>query len=99
MIVKINIIDVRKSSEYYSERLDTEMVANKPLDLINTNLSEYDRNKEYYMHCVGGYRSMIAASILKANGIANVIDVNGGFNAMKESGLKMTEYACPTTML
>ena len=99
MIGKINIVDVRKTSEYYSERLDTDMVDNKPLDLINTNLTEYDKNKEYYMHCVGGYRSMIAASILKANGIENVIDVNGGFNAMKESGIKMTEYVCPTTLL
>ena len=99
MIGKINIVDVRKTSEYYSERLDTDMVDNKPLDLINTNLTEYDKNKEYYMHCVGGYRSMIAASILKANGIENVIDVNGGFNAMKESGIKMTEYVCPTSLL
>ena len=99
MIGKVNIVDVRKASEYYSERLDTDMVANKPLDLINTNLTEYDKDKEYYMHCVGGYRSMIAASILKANGIENVIDINGGFNEMKESGLKMTEYVCPTTML
>ncbi len=99
MIGKINIVDVRKASEYYSERLETNMVDNKPLDLINTNLSEYDKNKEYYIHCEGGYRSMIASSILKANGVENVIDVNGGFNAMKESGLKMTEYVCPTTML
>ena len=99
MIGKINIVDVRKTSEFYSERLDTEMVENKPLDFINTNLAEYDKDKEYYMHCVGGYRSMIAASILKAHGIDKVIDINGGFNAMKESGLKMTEYVCPTTML
>jgi glyoxylase-like metal-dependent hydrolase (beta-lactamase superfamily II)/rhodanese-related sulfurtransferase len=99
MIGKVNIVDVRKASEYYSERLDTNMVSNKPLDLINTNLTEYDKNKEYYMHCVGGYRSMIAASILKANGIENVIDINGGFNEMKEAGLQMTEYVCPTTML
>lgn len=99
MIGKVNIVDVRKVSEFYSERLDTDMVMNKPLDLINTNLSEYDKNQEYYIHCVGGYRSMIASSILKANGIDKVIDVNGGFNSMKEAGLKMTEYACPTTML
>jgi len=99
MIGKINIVDVRKASEFYSERLDTDMVENLPLDLINTNLTEYDKDKEYYMHCVGGYRSMIAASILKANGIDKIIDVNGGFNAMKEAGMNMTEYVCPTTML
>jgi hydroxyacylglutathione hydrolase len=99
MIGNINIIDVRKESEYFSERLDTDMVENKPLDNINTNLAEYDENKEYYIHCIGGYRSMIAASILKANGIDKVIDVDGGFNAMKEAGLQTTDYVCPTTML
>jgi len=99
MIGKINIIDIRRTSEYYSERLDTNMVSNKPLDLINSNLSEYDKNAEYYIHCASGYRSMIAASILKAHGINNVIDINGGFNAMREKALKMTEYVCPTTML
>jgi hydroxyacylglutathione hydrolase len=99
MIGKINIVDVRKASEFYSERLASDMVENKPLDLININLAEYDKDKEYYMHCVGGYRSMIAASILKANGIDKVIDINGGFNEMKVRGLKMTEYVCPTTML
>jgi hydroxyacylglutathione hydrolase len=99
MIGNINIVDVRKKSEYFSERLDTDMVENKPLDNINVNLAEYDKNKEYYIHCVGGYRSMIASSILKANGIDKVIDVNGGFGAMKEAGLPTTEYVCPTTML
>jgi rhodanese-related sulfurtransferase len=99
MMGKVNVVDVRKASEFYSERLDTDMVVNRPLDFIHKNLSEYDKNEEYFIHCVGGYRSMIAASILKAHGVENVIDVNGGFNKMKESGLKMTEYVCPTTML
>ncbi len=99
MIGKVNIVDVRKASEFYAERLDTDMVVNRPLDFIHENLAEYDKDQEYYLHCVGGYRSMIAASILKANGIDKVIDINGGFNAMKEKGLQMTEYVCPTTML
>lgn len=99
MMGKINVVDVRKKSEFDSEHLDTDMIMNKPLDFINENLKEYDKDKEYYLHCVGGYRSMIAASILKANGVENVIDINGGFSAMKEKGLKMTEYVCPTTML
>ncbi len=99
MMGKINIVDVRKASEHYSERLDTDMVVNRPLDFINENIKEYDPNEEYYIHCTGGYRSMIACSILRANGIKNVIDIKGGFNAMKEAGLKMTEYVCPTTML
>ncbi|MEN8247862.1 MAG: rhodanese-like domain-containing protein [Bacteroidota bacterium] len=95
----ITIVDVRKKSEFDSEHLDTDNILNKPLDFINTNLAEYDTNEEYYLHCIGGYRSMIAASILRANGVKNVIDVDGGFDAMKEEGLKMTEYICPTTML
>lgn len=98
MLGKINIVDVRKGSEYYSEHLDTDMVVNRPLDFIHENIAEYDKNKEYYVHCVGGYRSMIASSILKANGFKNVIDINGGFDKMKEDGLKMTEYVCPTTL-
>lgn len=99
MMGKINVVDVRKASEFYSEHLDTNKVVNRPLDFINENLKEYNKDEEYFIHCVGGYRSMIASSILKAHGIQNVIDINGGFNAMKEKGLKMTEYVCPTTML
>lgn len=99
MMGKINIVDVRKKSEFDSEHIDYENVANRPLDFINKNISEYDKNEEYYLHCVGGYRSMISASILRAHGIKNVIDVKGGFNAVKESGVKVTEYVCPTTLL
>lgn len=95
----ITVVDVRKKSEFDSEHLDIEGVLNKPLDFINTNLTEYNPGEEYYLHCVGGYRSMIAASILKAHGVNNVIDIDGGFDAMKENGLKMTEYVCPSTML
>jgi len=99
MMGKINIVDVRKESEFYSEHIDSDGVTNRPLDLINKNMEEYNKDDEYYLHCVGGYRSMIAASILKAHGIKNVIDVAGGFNDIKEAGVKVTEYVCPTTML
>lgn len=99
MLGKINIVDVRKESEYYSERIDSSNVVNRPLDLINQNINEYDKNEEYYIHCAGGYRSMISASILKAHGIENVIDIAGGYNDIKEAGVKVTEYVCPTTML
>ena len=99
MMGKINIVDVRKESEFYSERIDADNVANRPLDFINKNMDEYDKNNEYYIHCVGGYRSMITASILKAHGIEHVVDVAGGYNAIKEAGVNVTEYVCPTTML
>ena len=99
MLGKINIVDVRKESEHYSEHIDSDCVVNRPLDFINENITEYDKNEEYYIHCVGGYRSMITSSILKAHGIENVIDVAGGYNDIKEAGVKVTEYVCPTTML
>ncbi len=99
MLGKINIVDVRQESEFYSEHVDGENVVNRPLDFINKNMADYDKDKEYYLHCAGGYRSMIAASILKAQGIEHVIDVAGGFNDIKEAGVKVTEYVCPTTML
>ncbi len=98
MLGKINIVDVRKESEYYSEHIDSDSVVNRPLDFINKNMAEYDKNKEYYIHCVGGYRSMITSSILKAHGIENAIDIAGGYNEIKEAGINVTEYVCPTTM-
>lgn len=93
-----NILDVRKKSEYFSEHvIDAE---NAPLDTINDSMAQIDKSKTYYVHCAGGYRSMIFASILKARGFENLIDVNGGFKAIKDSNLfKITDYVCPSTML
>jgi rhodanese-related sulfurtransferase len=61
-------------------------------------MSEFPTKGDFYIHCAGGYRSMIAASILKSRGIHNLIDVRGGFAAIKEGGLKVTEYVCPSTL-
>lgn len=94
----INLVDVRKESEYLSEHAIE--AGNEPLDTIFDNLNAFDKNETYYIHCAGGYRSMIAASILKANGVDNVIDVQGGFKAIKdETDLTLTDYVCPTTLL
>jgi glyoxylase-like metal-dependent hydrolase (beta-lactamase superfamily II)/rhodanese-related sulfurtransferase len=94
----INVLDVRKKSEYDSEHVIG--AENFPLDYINQNMANIDRNKEYYIHCAGGYRSMIAASILKARGFDKLIDVAGGFKAIKETGkVKVSDYVCPTTLL
>lgn len=94
----VNILDVRKNSEYLSEHVvDAE---NAPLDFINESMAQVDKNKTYYVHCAGGYRSMIFNSILRARGYDNLIDVKGGFKAIKESGkLKVTDYVCPSTLL
>lgn len=94
----INILDVRKTSEYDSEHIVNAV--NAPLDYINESMLLIDKNKTYYVHCAGGYRSMSFASILKARGYENLINVDGGFSAIKASGkFQITNYVCPTTML
>ncbi len=90
-------VDVRKDTEYLSEHV--EGVENFPLDAINANFAQIDTNKAYYLHCASGYRSLIAASIFKANGVENVTDVRGGFKALKETDAPITDYVCPTTLL
>jgi len=91
------MLDVRKESEYLSEHVVD--VDNFPLDDINTNFAEIDANKEYFLHCASGYRSLIAASIFQANGVKKVTDVRGGFKDIKDTGAKLTDYVCPTTLL
>ncbi len=91
------VFDVRKESEYLSEHVVG--VENFPLDFIHSNFAEINPNKEYYIHCASGYRSLIVASIFQANGVKNVTDVRGGFNDIKDTGLKLSDYVCPTTLL
>lgn len=95
---KIEVLDVRKKSEYDSEHIIGAI--NAPLDFINDSMVLIDKTKTYYVHCAGGYRSMVFISILKARGFENLIDVAGGFKAIKEIGkVAVTDYVCPTTML
>jgi len=86
---QVNVLDVRKHGEYETGHL--EFTLPRPLDYINDWTSEINTSKTYYIHCAGGYRSMIAASILKARGVENVIDIAGGYAAIKSSGLKRTD--------
>ena len=94
---KVNVLDVRKKSEYLSEHIvDAE---NAPLDFINDSMAQIDKDKTYYVHCAGGYRSMIFASILRARGYENLIDVKGGFKAIKEiDKINVSDYVCPSTL-
>ena len=93
-----NILDVRKQSEHFSEHIIG--AENAPLDFINDSMSQIDKSKTYYVHCAGGYRSMIFISTLKARGFENLVDVQGGFKALKESGrFEVSDYVCPSTML
>ena len=92
----VPVFDVRKPGEYSAEHIVD--VPSTPLDFINEHLSEFPKEETFYLHCAGGYRSMIAASILKARGYHNVIDVKGGFGAIKKTGIKTTNYVCPSTL-
>ena len=90
-------LDVRKESEYQSEHVVG--VGNFPLDFIHNNFAEISPEKEYFLHCASGYRSLIAASIFQANGVMKVTDVRGGFQDIKDTGAELTDYVCPTTLL
>jgi len=92
----VPVFDVRKPGEYASEHIVD--VPSTPLDFLNEHLSEFPKEKDFYVHCAGGYRSMIAASILKARGYHNVIDVKGGYAAIKQTEIKRTAYVCPSTL-
>ncbi len=95
---ELNILDVRKNSEYLSEHIVN--AENTPLDFINDEMAKIDKDKTYYVHCAGGYRSMVFNSILRARGFDKLIDVKGGFKAIKEAGkFEITDYVCPTTLL
>jgi hydroxyacylglutathione hydrolase len=91
------IIDVRKKSEYDSEHVINAV--NIPLNEINSHLAEFPKDKPFVLHCQGGYRSMIASSILKQRGWDNFEDVVGGFEKIKETSIKVSDYVCPTTLL
>ena len=83
------VFDVRRPGEYQAEHI--ENVPSTPLDFLNDHISEFPTNKDFYVHCAGGYRSVIAASILKARGYTKVIDVAGGYGAIKKTNIKRTQ--------
>ena len=89
------VFDVRKQSEYNAEHLIN--AENTPLDFINDHLAQFPSQKTFYLHCAGGFRSVIAASILKSRGIHNLVDISGGFTALKDSNLEITDFVCPTS--
>lgn len=94
---KDKIIDVRKESEYAAEHL--ENAYNWPLAYINNWIKDINPEEHFYMHCGGGYRSMIAASILQARGYRNFTEVAGGFDAIIKTGLPKTNFICQSKMM
>jgi glyoxylase-like metal-dependent hydrolase (beta-lactamase superfamily II)/rhodanese-related sulfurtransferase len=93
---EVKIFDVRKPGEYLSEHI--ENAPSTPLDFLNDHLAEFPKEENFYIHCAGGYRSVIAASILKSRGYHNLIDVKGGFAAIKDTTIKKTAFVCPSTL-
>jgi hydroxyacylglutathione hydrolase len=93
---KLRVVDVRKDGEYEAEHVDGAWHAS--LQYINQNLAAFSKEETNYVHCAGGYRSMIAASLLKARGYHNLVEVRGGFNAIKNTDVIVTDYVCPSTL-
>ncbi|TMM58039.1 MBL fold metallo-hydrolase [Maribacter algarum] len=93
---EVPVFDVRKEGEYQSEYVVNANHA--PLSLLNEHLAEFPKDEIFYVHCAGGYRSVIAASILKSRGYHNLIDIAGGFGALKKAGAEVTDWVCPSTL-
>ena len=86
-----NVLDVRREGEYNNSHVEGSQHC--ALDYLLSNLDKVDKNKSYYIHCAAGYRSMIASSILKMNGIHNIVNVYGGFNKIRESDAPIVSEA------
>ena len=91
------VIDIRKETEYQGEHV--EEAYSKPLSAINDWIKDIDPKEHFFMHCAGGYRSMIAASILQARGYRNFTEVDGGFNAIAKTNVPKTNFVCQSKVL
>ena len=90
----LHVLDVRKESEFASEHVSG--AENTPLDDVNASMTQIEPDKTYYVHCAGGYRSMVFTSILRARGFDNLIEIKGGFKAIKENGdIPVTDFVSP----
>ena len=90
------IVDVRNTNEYLSEHVIGAI--NTPLDFINEHMASFPKDKPFYIHCAGGYRSMIANSVLKARGYHEMIDISGGFKAISNTNIPKSDFVCPSTL-
>lgn len=94
---EVKIIDVRKESEYEAEHVDEAY--NKPLAYINEWINHIEPTEHFYLHCAGGYRSMMAASILLARGYRNFTEIEGGFNAIAQTDVPKSDFVCQSKVL
>ncbi len=91
------VVDVRKESEYKAEHV--EDAYNRPLAYINEWVKDINPQEHFYLHCAGGYRSMMAASILQARGYRNFTEVDGGFNAIAKTDIPKTDFVCQSKVM
>lgn len=89
------IVDARKPGEFNAEHIENAL--NIPLDFVNEQLSEVPKEENFYLHCAGGYRSVIMASILKSRGYHNMINVEKGMAGIRKTDIKLTSFVCPST--
>lgn len=92
----LEVIDVRKPTEFAAEHVTD--AKNLALDLINDHMADFDKEKTLYLYCAGGYRSMIASSILKARGWEKIVNIEGGWKALEQTSVPRTDFVCPTTV-
>ena len=91
------IVDVRKETEYEAEHIEDAF--SRPLSEINEWVNNLDKNEHFFVHCAGGYRSMIAASIFNSRGIRNFTEVRGGFNEIKNTEVPKSNFMCQSKTL
>ena len=90
------VFDVRADGEFEASHI--ENATHTCLKGLSNVIDDFPADKNFYVYCAGGYRSVIAASILKNRGVHNFIDVQGGFGAIKKTKIKTTEFVCPSTL-
>lgn len=90
------VVDARKPSEFKAEHV--ESAVNIPLDYVNEQLAEIPKDDTFFLHCAGGYRSVIMASILKARGYHNMINVEKGMAGIRTTDVPLTTFVCPSTL-
>jgi rhodanese-related sulfurtransferase len=90
------VVDARKPTEYEAEHVEDSL--NIPLDSINENFQSVPKSQIFFLHCLGGYRSVIMASILKSRGIHNIVNIEKGMNGIKQTTVPCTKFVCPSTL-
>ena len=89
------VVDARKPGEFEAEHVENAI--NLPLDNVNENFQTVPKGEDFFIHCAGGYRSVIMASILKSRGIHNMINVEKGMSGIRQTGINCTQFECPST--